>query len=144
MNQYKIAFKKYLDDEGLPYSEPEWAGEDTICIENCGKEKAKISVFIHFGSDAWGEDYCKFCCYNVAEVPKEKLTEAVFACNQINSSSSRCWFYVETQDEDLPVYAEATTRLSPESCCDECFELAMVLMAIIDTEYPSLMKAIWS
>lgn len=74
-------------------------------------------------------------------VPEEKLTDLVFACNELNSQYKWITFYVDS-DNDIVLHNDAI--LSVDGASDEAFELLLRILKIGDDVKPVLMKAIYA
>ena len=89
-----------------------------------------------------GENGGYMSMYLVYErVPEDKLSDAIFACNELNCRYKWITFYVD-RDNDVVLHDDAI--LSVESAADEAFELLVRMMKIGDDVRPILMKAIYA
>lgn len=89
-----------------------------------------------------GEQGTYLSMYMVYErVPEEKLTDVVFACNELNCRYKWVTFYVDG-DNDIIFHDDAI--LSASDAGEEAFELLVRMMKIGDDVKPQLMKAIYA
>ena len=80
--------------------------------------------------------------YEVYEsVPKEKVSDVIFACNDLNVQYKWVTFYVD-KDNDIVLHLDAI--LEPSTAADEAFELLVRLLKMGDDAKPVLMKAIYA
>ena len=89
-----------------------------------------------------GEHGAYLSMYMVYErVPEERLTDAIFACNELNCRYKWITFYVDG-DNDVILHDDAI--LSVDDAGEEAFELLVRMMKIGEDVKPQLMKAIYA
>ncbi len=76
----------------------------------------------------------------IESVPEEKFVDVVLACNQLNARFRYVKFAVD-KDNDLMVFTDAI--LDPSSADEECFELLVRSLKLIDEAKKPLMNAIY-
>lgn len=80
-----------------------------------------------------------YLCFE--KVPEDKVTDVIFACNEMNIRFKWVTFYV---DKDNDVMLHLDELLSVEHAEDEAFELLLRLFNICDDAKPIIMKAIYA
>ena len=127
-------FKNLLDEKEFHYDYREFDdGKVSIDFPYSGKVARCI-----FGGDE-GEYLSIYIIYE--SVPENKLAEAVFACNSLNSEYKWVKFYVD-DDKDLMLQDDAI--LSLDNAADESMELLIRIFNIANEAKATLMKAIYA
>lgn len=89
-----------------------------------------------------GDDGKYLSLYIVFEnVPADKITDALFVCNELNCAYKWATFYIDG-DNDIIIHDDAI--LSPETAAGETIELMIRLFNITDEAKPKLMKVIYA
>lgn len=78
---------------------------------------------------------------SLEHVPEDKFVDLVLACNQLNNQFR---FIKFTVDKDNDVMARADAILDTTSAGDECFELLIRSLQIIQDAKPLIMKSIYA
>lgn len=114
----------------------------------CGTTKSGDSVveFPYSGKVAkmffGGNDGGYLSIYVVYErVPEDKLSDVIFACNELNCRYKWVTFYVDS-DNDVVLHDDAI--LSVSNAADEAFELLVRILKIGDEIKPDIMRAIYA
>ena len=134
MNKYSQLFAACLEEKNLKFDSYETNGGDSIIDV---PYDGKISKAIFSGDD--GQYFSLYIFYE--KVPEEKMTEAVFLCNELNTKYKWVTFFVDT-DNDFVFHDDAI--LSEESAADEAFELLIRMLKIGDDLKPQIMKMIYA
>ena len=96
----------------------------------------KITNFIFSGDDGkYVSMYTQF-----ESVPAEKVINVLFECNKLNSTYRWLKFYVDGNND---IMVEDDAILSPENAAEECFELLLRRISILNDVKPALMCAIF-
>jgi len=135
MNNSMENFIKFLDAKGVKYSTVD---DKSMKITYGGKNVPSITVAFVFGDD------CKdvqMAAFSIVNVPEEKRPEMYRVCSENNKAYRWVKFYLD-KDSDLTAECDAVIR--PETCGEECFELLLHMISIVDKAYPSFMKALWA
>ena len=90
----------------------------------CGDKGTYLSVYLVYES-----------------VPKEKTVDVILTCNDLNAQYKWITFYVD-RDNDVILHDDAI--LTPETACEEAFELLVRMLKISDEVKPVIMKAIYA
>lgn len=130
--------KKYLDSKDVRYEVLEEGERDVIAIGCQGEKAEKIRVIFFIDDDG---QHVAIRSFGISKVPEEKLMPMYVALNELNCEYRWMKFYV---DGDNEIVAADDAILSPETAGEECFELLLRSVDIIDKIYPSLMKIIWA
>ena len=89
-----------------------------------------------------GEDGQYMSIYIVFEnVPAEKRTDVILACNEVNLAYKWVTAYVDS-DNDVIFHLDA--KFSPEEAADEAFEMLVRTLKIMDEVKPQIMRAIYA
>lgn len=127
-------FANYLDSKGIRY---QIRNEESIAITYNGDNAPEIRLIFVFGDD--GSDVA-IRAFSVAKVPSEKLARAYKTCSVLNNKWRWMKFYVDSDDE---VTAADDAVIEPNTLAEECFELLLREIDIVDKAYPDIMAAIW-
>ena len=134
MNTCAELFTKFLDSKDFHYATNiDSDGDSVVDFPYQGK------VFKCFFS---GDEGSYFSLYLVYErVPDDKVADAIFVCNELNTRFKWATFYVDG-DKDLMIHDDAI--LSVENAADEAFELLARIINISNDAKPSIMKALYA
>lgn len=139
MSKCADLFKARLDEKKIKYTYFEATGEqnETIKISTRGKNAESISLHFAFGGDG-----CSVCIFSlgIVRTPEGKLAEMLALLNQLNREYRWGKFYL---DKDNDVTCQGDAILCEANAAEECFELLVRFISIIDEVYPKLMKVIW-
>ena len=140
MSQIAQIFQDYLDQKDVKYTyyAPEGERNEAMRISFSGKNKDSIVVTFFF--DASG-DSINVKSFSVAKVPAEKLMDCYVVLNELNAEYRWVKFYIDS-DNEITVSGDAIVE--PGSAADECMEILVRYINIVDEVYPRIMKVIWA
>ncbi|MBQ3264732.1 MAG: YbjN domain-containing protein [Ruminococcus sp.] len=127
-------FVEDLKKKGLAYDVHEGDDGDTVVIF---PYNGKQTLFIFSGNE--GKSVSMYTVYE--KVPDSKLTDMYVLCNSLNAKLKWLKFFVDDSN-NLVVQDDAI--LTPETAAEECFELLIVRLKILDEVKGSIMRTIWS
>ena len=127
-------FANFLDEKKIRY---EIKSETALSVTYIGDNAPDIRVLFIFGED--GRDVA-IRCFSVAKVPSDKLTKAYETCSKLNNKWRWVKFYIDSDDE---VTAADDAVIEPNTLGEECFELLVRCIDIVDKAYPEIMAMIW-
>lgn len=76
----------------------------------------------------------------IVHVPDNRLAQLLVACNTLNKQYRWLKFYIDDEN-DVMVNIDAV--IDSVTAGDECMELAIRTINIVDSAYPTLMQALW-
>lgn len=118
-----LNFEKHeLKDGDCVVSVP-YKGKDLMCFF-AGEDGKYLSLYLQFEN-----------------VPEDKVSEALVACNELNREYKWVTFYVE-KNNDIVLHDDAL--LCEETAAAEAFELMVRMLKIMDEIKPVIMKAIYA
>ena len=136
MATFKEAFTDFMDQKDLKYQDYD---ERAVRVTwNSKVVRSGVSVLTIFDSDNGNRVH--FIGNNFISIPDEKTSDVIVACNALNKKYRWFKFYVDT-DGDLMVEDDAI--LSLDNVCDECMEIIVRMVRVIEEVYPSLMRIVW-
>lgn len=118
-----LSFDSRVDDEG----------DSIIIFHYDGKRILGI-----FSGDN-GTYFSLGICYE--HVPEDKIADAIFVCNEINSTYKWVKYYVD-RDGDVMIKSDAI--LSTDDNGEEAFEILLRVLDISKDAKPIIMKAIYA
>ena len=134
---FKEAFTDFLDSKGLKYQD---VNERTVKLTWESKVSAAgLRVVVYFAEE--NRNNAHFICNGFCSVPDEKQVDLMVVCNALNKQYRWFKFYV---DDDGDVMVEDDAILSMDNVGDECLELIVRMVNVVDEVYPVFMKAIWA
>ncbi len=136
MNDAAKRFVDYLDDKGIKYDTDE-IEENTVVKVGYNLENTTVKATIFFSDD---NKHLAMRCFNIVQVPKDKLANILVACNEANREYRWVKFVI---DDEMEVSAQIDAIIGENSSGD-VFELMYRILGIVDEVYPSFMKAIWA
>lgn len=129
-------FTRFLDGKDIRYSR-----RNDSCI-SIGWDDLKniksVAVIISFDEDG---KRVELRSYSVGSFKDELFTKGLIACNEVNKKYRWVKFYL---DDDQDVVATDDAVIDSRTSDDECFELMIRMMSIIDESYPTFMRARFS
>ena len=134
MANYKNLFMRYMDDQGIKYSDVK---ENVVKVVYTGDNLKSIPIFVFFDKD--GDPLVSFKCWEIANF-KDKEAAGIIACNQLNNQYRWVTFYV---DDDADVITQIDSYVDDETCGKICLSLVKRMVNIIDDSYPEIMKTLW-
>ena len=134
MANYKNLFMRYMDDQGIKYTDVK---ENVVKVVYTGDNLKTIPIFVFFDKD--GDPLVTFKCWEIANF-KDKEAAGIIACNQLNNQYRWVTFYV---DDDADVITQIDSYVSEETCGAVCMSLVKRMVNIIDESYPNIMHSLW-
>ncbi len=133
-------FTKFLDEKGLRYEyfERKEGRNEAVRIGYKAENAESISVMFFFDDN---ERSINVKSFSIVKVPADKLLDIYVLLNGLNCEYRWVKFYVD-DDNEVTVSGDAIIDLN--SVGEECFEMMLRYIHIIDEVYPRLMKTIWS
>ena len=135
MADRKALVKHYFDEKGLNYREPD---ENVLSVGFHMEKIDEVKVYIVLDPD---EPKAAIYSLSIGRFDQDKFAQALVACNECNAKFRWVKFSVDN-DGDIRVISDAI--LDDETCGEECFEIVLRMVKIIDDAYPVFMKARWA
>lgn len=135
MSLYMDKVKAYLDQEGIIYKD---GNEDVLSVTYSGEQLSEIRILIAFDTE---DAKAEFSCFSIGKFDEEQFPKGLIACNSCNARYRWAKFYI---DDENYVGVRADAILDEDSCGEECLELIIRLVNIVDEAYPVFMKARWA
>ena len=131
--------KSFLDAKGVRYDyfEPGENSSEAIKISYKCDNVDSVSVLVFFDKDGGSINAKSF---SIAKVPTGKIVEMYTLLNELNYEYRWVKFYLDS-DNEVTVSGDAI--ISEETAGNECLEIVLRYINIIDDVYPKLMKVIW-
>ena len=98
-----------------------------------------LTYFLDFHED---DEHLHVEALDIAKVPEDKKESMYKALNEINASYNFVKFILNESRNDIIVRADAIIQL--DSCGAETYELLIRTVKIVESAYPTIMKAVWS
>ena len=111
--------------------------ENRVLISIAG-DNGKYDFQFIFGED---EKDVALKVFSLAKVQEEKLAEGYKLCSELNAKWRWVKFYIDSDNE---ITAEIDAVIEPMTTGDECFELLLRTLDIVDKSYPEMMRLIWN
>ena len=118
-----LNFQSGVDKDGDSVVEFPYQGK-VLKVFFCGNEGQYMSMYLVY-----------------ERVPADKLTDLIFACNELNSQYKWVTFYID-KDKDIIVHDDAI--LNVDTAAEEAFELLLRMLDITNDAKPVIMKAIYA
>lgn len=118
-----LNFQSGVDKDGDSVVEFPYQGK-VLKVFFCGNEGQYMSMYLVY-----------------ERVPADKLTDLIFACNELNSQYKWVTFYVD-RDNDIVLHDDAI--LSVENAADEAFELLLRILKIGEDNKAKIMRLIYA
>ncbi len=134
MANYKQKFMRYMDSEGIRYTDK---SEFRVGVTYSGDNLKSIPVNVDFDSD--GDNMVELHCWEIANF-KDKLADGIIACNELNNQYRWVKFYIDS-DGDAVCSIDAYIG---DDCGEECVALVHRVVNITDKAFPVFMKALYS
>lgn len=99
--------------------------------------RGKVTKCIFSGSE--GQYFSMYLVYE--RIPKEKVADVIFLCNELNALYKWVTYYVD-KDNDLVIHADAIVTAAVAA--DVCFELLVRTLQIVEDLKPRVMKTIYA
>ena len=97
-----------------------------------------IDIIIDFDDDG---DSVHFVALGIARVPENKIANVLLALNQTNMNYRWVKWFV---NDNRNIMADCDAVIEDQTVNDECLEIVLRLVNIVDAVYPDLMKAIYA
>ncbi len=133
MLKYAQEFADFLDEKNLHYEARDFEGGSRLQIRF---DKNGI-VFLFSGDD--GRYVSMYT--TIETVPADKIADVLIVCNELNAKYKWLKFYI---DDDNDVLSEDDAILNGDSAADECFELMLRRLNILDEVRSPIMRAIYA
>ena len=134
---FKEAFIEFLDAKGVKYTEVD--DRAVRLMWDSKSVSSGIKVLVIFDKD--NHHGVHFVCNGFCSIPEDKQNDLMVVCNALNKQYRWCKFYVDN-DGDLMVEDDAILDMA--NVGEECIELILRMINIVDDIYPIAMKAIWA
>lgn len=128
-------FEAYLKTQEVT---PRVIDENTLTI-GWEIEGTSIQVFFFFDED---DTHINIRGYDFIKVPSDKYDVMYKALNEVNAKYNFVNFVLNEEKGEVYVKDDAVIQL--DTCADECMELMMRMVKIVEDAYPILMKAMWA
>ena len=79
---------------------------------------------------------------NFITVPENKYDAMYKTVNQCNDDYTHIKFVLDTKDGQINAREDAVIQL--DSCGEECFELMIRMVRVVEDAFPKFMKAMWA
>lgn len=133
MANYKEAYLRYMDANGIKYRDEE---EFRVRVAYNCKNLKTIAVIVMF--DRKGNNLVQFACTDIASFNGDKYAPGVVVCNSLNNKYRWVKFYLDDEC-DLMVGADAIVDM--DTVGPVCCEIVQRMVDIIDAAYPDIMRA---
>ncbi len=102
-------------------------------------EGSSIDIFLHFDES---DTHVHLEGINFIKVPEDKFDRMYKVVNQVNNEYKLVKFTLDEESAQIVARDDAVIQL--DSCGEECFELMIRMVQIVEDAYPTLMKGIWA
>ena len=79
---------------------------------------------------------------NFVKIPENAFEKMYKLVNDINNLYNWVKFIVDVEHETIVARIDAVIHL--DSCGEECYELMVSMLNVVEQAYPKIMKAIWA
>ena len=134
-------FIRTLEEKEVVFTHFPLEGErttETVKISCTGNHNNEISFFFFFDSDGRTVNVKAF---EICKPEEEKLMNMYVVINQIHCDYRWVKFFIDGENE---VTFSGDAIVNEATAGEECFELLIRYISIIDEVYPTLMKAMWA
>ena len=102
-------------------------------------EGSSIDIFFQFDES---DTHVHLEGINFVTVPEDKYDKMYKVLNQVNNEYKLVKFTLDEENGQIIARDDAVIQL--DSCGEECFELMIRMVQIVEDAYPTLMKGIWA
>ena len=102
-------------------------------------EGSSIDIFFQFDES---DTHVHLEGINFVTVPEDKYDRMYKVLNQVNNEYKLVKFTLDEENGQIIARDDAVIQL--DSCGEECFELMIRMVQIVEDAYPTLMKGIWA
>ena len=136
MSAYKDKYVQYMQEKGVKFQDLD---ERAVRVTYSGENMKSIPVIVAFSKD--GSNKVQLSCFDVGKFGGDKMASGLITCNAMNAKFRWVKFYLDS-DNDVRVEADAIVDM--DTVGEECHELLLRTVSIVDDAYPEFMKALWS
>ena len=132
-------FKSTLENEGVhyDYSPASEERDEYIRVTFSGKNANTLSTVFFFDGNGKSVNVKS---YGIANVAEDSLMRMYVKLNELNAQYRWVKFYINSENE---VTVSGDAIIDEETGGEECFEICMRYVRIIDECYPGIMKTLW-
>lgn len=112
--------------------------KEAVKIGYSGKHGNELNIIFFFDPDGGSVNIKVF---EICKPDEEKLMNMYVAINELNNSYRWIKLYL---DDDNEVTASGDAIINEDTAGEECFEILVRYLSILDEAYPTLMKAMWA
>lgn len=102
-------------------------------------EGGSIEIFFRFDEK---DEHVHLEGMNFITVPENKYDAMYKTVNQCNDDYTHIKFVLDTKDGQINAREDAVIQL--DSCGEECFELMIRMVRVVEDAFPKFMKAMWA
>lgn len=114
--------------------------EDDLLRIGWNFEGSSIDIFFKFEDD---DAHVHLEGINfLNKIPTDKYDAMFRVLNEVNDSYKLVKFALDTEEGTISARDDAVIQL--DSCGEECFELMIRMVQIVEDAYPKFMKALWA
>ncbi|MBQ7835949.1 MAG: YbjN domain-containing protein [Clostridia bacterium] len=135
MTNYKEITMRYLDSEGIKYTD---TGDFRLKIVYTGDNLKTIPVHVSFDKD--GDPIVGLSCWEIANF-KNKEEAGIKACNQMNCDYRWVKFYL---DNDADILCSTDCYIDSANVGPMVLFRVRRIVNICDQAYPTFMRALWA
>ena len=112
--------------------------EDLISI-GWGFEGGSIEIFLKFDET---DTHVHLEGLNFIKVPEGKYDAVYKVLNECNDQYTHVKFVLDTRNGQINARDDDVIQL--DTCGEECFELMLRMVKVVEDAYPKFMKALWA
>ena len=102
-------------------------------------EGGSMEIFLHFDES---DTHVHLEGLNFIKVPESKYDKIYRVLNECNDNYSHVKFVLNLESGQINARDDDVIQL--DSCGEECFELMIRMLRVVEDAYPKFMKAIWA
>ena len=111
---------------------------EAVKISYSAKHGNELNIIFFFDPEGGSVNIKVF---EICKPDEEKLMNMYVAINELNNSYRWIKLYL---DDDNEVTASGDAIINEDTAGEECFEILIRYLSILDEAYPTLMKAMWA
>jgi len=135
MAAYKALIKNYFDQKGTKYRELD---NGLLSVSYNADNTSDITIILSVDED---EGKVEFFSFSIGQFKQEQFAQGLIACNDCNAKYRWVKFYI---NDDNRICVRSDAIIDESTCGEECREVIMRMVGIIDECFPVFMKARWS